>query len=180
MDKKEFRKCALSVRDGIKGREEKSKKICERLLLLPQYKESKTLMCYVSFRSEAETRGIIKAALIAGKSVCVPVVENGQMYACYISDLDELTPGAYGILEPKEKRKAVPEDIDLCLVPGAAFDRCGGRIGYGGGYYDRFLQATTAARIALCFDGQVYDVIPSEAHDMKMDLLVTEKEVIYA
>lgn len=91
--------------------------------------------------------------------------------------MDDLKKGAYGILEPSVVKTADEKDIDVILVPGLAFDRHGGRMGFGKGYYDRLLETSIAVKIGLCYDFQLFDTIPTESHDVPMDFIITEKEI---
>lgn len=92
--------------------------------------------------------------------------------------MDDMEKGAYGILEPKTVRKADENNIDVILVPGLAFDRNGGRMGFGKGYYDRLLESSKAVKIGLCYDFQILEKIPTESHDVPMNFVITEKEIL--
>ena len=155
-----------------------SDKIYENLLAAPCFAEAKTVMTYVSFRSEPDTHRLINAALSAKKQVFVPVCQNdGAMAAAQIFSFCDLSPGRFGILEPTH---FVPPKagIDLCLVPGSVFDLGGGRIGYGRGFYDRFLRDNPCLKIGLCFSFQILEAIPQGTTDVPLDGYVTEKGVI--
>jgi 5-formyltetrahydrofolate cyclo-ligase len=103
------------------------------------------------------------------------------MLSLKIADFNDLSPGHYGILEPEFERCKVisPNDIDAIIIPGLAFDECKRRLGYGGGYYDRFITGVRndCTRVAVCFDFQVLEYIPTESHDQRMDILVTDKRI---
>jgi 5-formyltetrahydrofolate cyclo-ligase len=182
-----LRKKILRERDqlGADDRCEKSRAIAEKVWGLPQMEGWNTLFMYVNFRSEVETLDLIKKCLQHGKQVAVPLVNgaNSTMIPLQISDPDmDLKPGYYGISEP-DPRKAPPVEggeIDAVIIPGSVFDVNGGRLGYGGGYYDRFLQniAPRACRIGLAFEMQIVDSVPLEPHDQPLDYLVTEKRII--
>jgi 5-formyltetrahydrofolate cyclo-ligase len=115
----------------------------------------------------------------------VPYCEADELELFQLEHLDELAPGAMGILEPRLElrrcfdRKVVPVDLDLIVTPGLAFDRRGGRLGYGKGYYDRLLHQirADATKLAVCFECQLVPEIPLLPHDIRMDVLVTEKAV---
>lgn len=157
---------------------EKNEKIHDNLFGLEQYKNSKTIMFFVSFNSEVDTHGMIKDAL-KNKTVVVPKVMQHEIEPSVIIDLDNLMPAKFGILEPIELMKIAYKNIDLVLVPGIVFDREGHRIGYGFGYYDKFLaKVPKAVKIGLAFDFQVVDKIPKETHDVPVDLIVTEEGVV--
>ena len=158
---------------------EKSNRIKSNLFNLESYKKSKTAMFFVSFSSEANTHDMIKES-IGRKTVIAPKVVQNEIEPSVIIDLDSLIPsGKFGILEPIEIMKIAYKNIDLVLVPGIAFDKEGHRIGYGFGYYDKFLKKVPkAVKIGLCFDFQLADKVPREEHDMQVDFIVTEERVI--
>ena len=158
---------------------EKSNRIKSNLFNLESYKKSKTAMFFVSFNREVNTHDMIKDSL-TNKTVIIPKVVNKEIEPSVIIDLDNLIPsGKFGILEPIEIMKIAYKNIDLVLVPGIAFDKEGHRIGYGFGYYDKFLKKVPkAVKIGLCFDFQVVDKVPREWHDVPVDLVVTDKEVL--
>lgn len=181
-----LRKRTLMARASLPEGELKSRsrKIIDRFQRLPEYKSAITVMFYVSFRAEVVTHQAIAEALLDGKRVVVPACLNleGQMMAFEITGMDDLIPGTMGILEPRigEAPQVGPEEIDLVVVPGAAFDHSGARIGMGGGYYDRFMSGlrTEALKVALAFDLQVVDRVPAEPHDINVDAVVTENWVV--
>ena len=157
---------------------EKSEKIKSSLFNLQPYKQSKTPMFFVSFNSEVNTHDIIRESL-GRKTIVVPKVAHHEIEPSIIIDFDNLIEGKLGILEPIEVMQIAYKNIDLVLVPGIAFDKEGHRIGYGFGYYDKFLRKVPkAVKIGLCFDFQVVDRIPREAHDVPVDFIVTEERVI--
>ena len=135
-------------------------------------------MFFVSFNSEVHTHDMIKTAL-KSKTVVVPKVSHNEIEQSLIIDFDNLIAGKFGILEPIEIMKIAYKNIDLVLVPGIVFDKEGHRIGYGFGYYDKFLRKVPKAiKIGLAFDFQVIDKIPKEMHDVPVDVIVTEEGVI--
>ncbi|MBI2654796.1 5-formyltetrahydrofolate cyclo-ligase [Candidatus Woesearchaeota archaeon] len=158
---------------------EKSRKIKSNLFNLESYKKSKTAMFFVSFSSEVDTHDMIKES-IGRKTVIIPKVVQNEIEPSVIIDLDSLIPsGKFGILEPIEIMKIAYKNIDLVLVPGITFDKEGHRIGYGFGYYDKFLKKVPkAVKIGLCFDFQVVDKVPREEHDVPVDFIVTEERVV--
>ncbi|MDD2422566.1 MAG: 5-formyltetrahydrofolate cyclo-ligase [Heliobacteriaceae bacterium] len=162
----------------------KSRWIREQLRRLPVFQKAGTIMVYVDFRQEVATRPLIRRLLREGKQVAVPVCrEAGRLIPAAIKAFPgDLRPGKWGILEPPEDHldSVDPGELDLVLVPGVAFDRRGNRLGYGAGYYDRFLPLLRpgASKIGLAFALQlVEDVFPG-AHDVPVDCIVTETEVI--
>lgn len=145
------------------------------LLAFEPYRRAKSMMAYVACRGELSLAPVMAHALESAKALYLPRCEvPGVMTARRIAGMDDLACGMYGLMEPKaECAAADPMEIDLILVPGAAFGRDGGRIGQGGGYYDRFLEKTDALRVGICHDFALLERVPGEAHDMKMDFVIT-------
>lgn len=144
-------------------------------------------MCYVSFGNEVYTHQLIKKWMGEGKQVSVPCIVNNikeqrNMHAIKINSFDELKTNKYGILEPTlmDCNIVYPEMLDVVIVPGIAFDIYKNRMGFGAGYYDRFLSNVSGEckKIGICFDFQVLDKIPYEEHDVPLDMLVTENRII--
>lgn len=153
--------------------------ILKRLLKISAYKKAKVIFTYVSRAEETDTRRFISRALDEGKIVAVPRCrEAGVMKAYRIQGLEDLEEGAYHILEPRDFcREIMPEDIDLAVVPCVSCSRGGERLGYGGGYYDRYLALCRALRVALCRERLVCDMIPADIYDCAMDFVITEKNI---
>jgi 5-formyltetrahydrofolate cyclo-ligase len=157
--------------------------VAQHLLALPAFAEATLVHAYVSsLRNELATHGIIERSLSLGKRVIVPAVLPGTriLRHAQISGLDELVPDRWGLLGPDMDQARWLEDlsaIELILVPGLAFDRRGNRLGMGGGYYDRFLDATTATRVGLTYDEMLVDALPTEPHDARMDMVIAPSEV---
>ncbi len=188
MERNNLRRRALSLRNSLspEARTEKSRAITTRLLQLGKIRSANHLFIYVAFRSEVETMPLIQACLASDQCVSVPLtlVAEADLRAIRITDPErQLEKGFCGIPEPAawwaDRAAVEPRQIDVVIVPGSVFDRRGGRLGYGGGYYDRFLsrRAPQAVRIALAYELQVIDRIPMQPHDQYMDLLVTENRV---
>lgn len=183
MDSKSYiRKTLIKLRDEISEelREEKDEAIYERIINSDEYKKSKLLFVFVSYGSEVDTHKLINHALYSGKRVCVPKVidkVNG-MKAVEIRCWSDLIEGYRGILEPELKETSVVEEkaIDLVIVPGVAFDINGGRLGYGGGFYDRFLLKLKdeCHIIAVCYKEQVVNELPMDEHDIKINCIITD------
>ncbi|MDA8126375.1 MAG: 5-formyltetrahydrofolate cyclo-ligase [Deltaproteobacteria bacterium] len=183
--KGDIRRQALCQRDGLAATEieAKSRIIVERLVGLDEIRRAATVMVYLSFASEVRIDRLLLRGWAAGKRIVVPHCrpDGRELTACRIDAFDELEPGHYGIRAPKADRlRPVPQaEIDAVIVPAAAFDRRGYRIGYGGGYYDRFLpQVPQAAKIGVAFACQIVPEIPAAPHDVPVDRIVTEKETI--
>ncbi len=180
--KKELREEAMTKRLGLSAEEvkHKSHKIMSTFFSLDYYKKAKAIMFYVDMRNEVVTKEAIVKALSDAKKVAVPKVKKGNgLLAIEITNLNELTPGTFGVLEPKEKEEFILQDIDIVVVPGVVFDRKGQRIGYGAGYYDNFLPKLRpdTKKIAIAFEMQLKDSIPTEPHDIKMDMIITEEGI---
>ena len=178
--KNQFKESILEKRNSLSREEimEKSNKIKINLFSLGIYKKSKTAMFFVSFNSEVHTHEMIKESL-KNKTVILPKVEQHEIEPSVVIDFDNLIPGKFGVLEPIEAMKIAHKNIDLVLVPGIVFDKEGHRVGYGFGYYDKFLRKVPkAVKIGLAFDFQLVDKIPKETHDVPVDVIVTEERVI--
>ncbi|MBR5930585.1 MAG: 5-formyltetrahydrofolate cyclo-ligase [Lachnospiraceae bacterium] len=198
------KKKALSMKEV----ERMSLELKEQFCQLDAYKEAECIFAYMSYNEEVRTMPIIEQAWKDGKRVAVPktyasgakkndkgVAIPDFMEFIYIRSMEDCTKGYMGIPEPKDEICGIDEagDLDLSkaqvaeekkvllLMPGLAFDRSGNRIGYGGGFYDKYLhyhRDVAFTLVALCFDFQVYDRIPTKAHDEKMDLIIAPGEVI--
>lgn len=180
-----LRKGALEKRRRLSEKEifEKSRAISEKVLSLQEVKRAKTISCYINIGSEVKTRPLISKLLGLGKIIVVPAVseERKKMQMCRILSLNE-TEKKNAFFEPSEECKRVfpSKKIDLVLVPGTAFDPMGYRLGYGKGYYDKFLRtlAKQVPFIGLAFECQLVQAIPAEEHDVRLDKIVTEKRII--
>lgn len=164
----------------IEMRTQQSAEITRRFLNHPIYEAASTVFCYCAMPEEIDTHAILLDALRQGKRLCVPRCgAKGVMTAHLIPSLTALTPGTYGILEPHIDCPLVPpEEISLCVVPCLCTDRAGYRLGYGGGYYDRFLAQTRAVRAALCAQQRLLaQPLPREETDLPCDLIFTERQV---
>jgi 5-formyltetrahydrofolate cyclo-ligase len=184
--KKLFRKKVLEKRDSIPPSEriKKDALIKHRLFNLQEFKTAKTILFYASFRTEVDTINIIEESFEIGKTVLVPKVdkERHRLRLYEIKNLRELSTGYMGIPEPSlpDKRLREHNDVDLIIIPGVGFDLSGNRLGYGAGYYDILLadMKKKVPFIALAYEEQLIDAFPSEMHDMKVDIIVTDEQVI--
>ncbi len=152
----------------------------EQLFALPEYLNASRIFCFVSRAAEVDTRPIVRDALSRAKTIAVPrCAENGVMHAHIISDPEtDLSPGMYGIPEPSPESPILePAALDLVLVPCCSCSHDGKRLGFGGGFYDRYLENTGAVTIALCREKLISDGIPTEPFDRKMDIVLTEAGV---
>ncbi len=184
--RRQLRVESLTLRDRIST--EERHEISERIIaILEPYltvRQAKFIHCYISFRSEVETRSFIERSLERGIRVVVPVVEmlDGKELLVHteIRGLTELKKGRFGLEEPIERSPSSLENLDAVLIPLAAFDRNGTRLGYGKGFYDEFLSQLprSVERIGLAFASQEVNNIPAEPHDEPLDTVVTEREII--
>jgi 5-formyltetrahydrofolate cyclo-ligase len=179
--KRRLRREMLAARRALPGAfvAANSELICGQLRDWPPYRAAKTIMLYLAMPDEPQTDGLISDALARGKTVCVPLLHQayGQMDAAAIDGFEALTVGRLGLKMP-DPAKAVsvdPATIELVVVPGVAFDRRGGRLGMGAGYYDRFLpRLGQAMLVGLAWSCQVIDAVPCDEHDVAMHYLLTE------
>lgn len=189
-DTDRIRKQVLAQRDTLSPgeRREKSGMIHHRFLDLVKPFDPATFFLFVNFRSEVETLELIGHLLKSGKTVTVPLVSVSEKSMTAVRLIDpnqDLIPGYYGILEPRKdllKTRTIDhKSIDIVVLPGSVFDERGGRLGYGGGFYDRFIAnevLPSALRIALAFELQVHSEIPQQPHDQPADFIITEQRVI--
>lgn len=184
-----LRKSTLLARDNLAlhDRQIMSADIVGKILLLEEIRLRETLFVYVDFRSEVETRLLITELLRLGKRVVVPVtlVKEKRLLLVAIRNVaEDLVPGYCSIPEPRmELRKSnlvAGSEVETIILPGSVFDERGGRLGYGGGYYDRFMvyEAPQARRIGLAFELQMVEKLSLQDHDELLDLIVTEKRII--
>ncbi len=185
MTKQEIRKITEKIRSEIplEKKKEMDKAIQNHLFNWELYKKSKHIFCFISFRSEIDTIPIIKRVLEDNKIISVPKIDRKkrEMKAYYINDISNKTlkPGEYGILEPTENcEEADYKTIDLIIAPGLAFTLKGERLGYGGGYYDRFLSKHPGIPVcALTYDCLLLDFLPVKKNDINVDYLITESGI---
>ena len=185
--KKEFRKKVINLRkekdkDFIKHN---SDIITDKLLNLDCIKNAKNIMLYLDFNNDVSTDSLIKKLLNLGKIVSSPITlkEERKLIPSQITDLKNgIQYGAYNIREPKpECSPAINiKDLDVIIVPAVAYDKNCYRLGYGGGFYDRFLEnlRKDAVTIGIAFDLQIFDEVPKEAHDAQLDYIVTESRIL--
>jgi 5-formyltetrahydrofolate cyclo-ligase len=183
--KRAVRAQANAGRQRQENKDQLSRQICRKLAALPEYAAAQTVMLYVDFGPEVRTRHFLEVAGQDGKRLVVPYCVGDDLGLFLLESIDELTPGTWGILEPKAELRGLadrtvdPGELDLIVVPGVAFDRRGGRVGHGKGYYDRLLRRVRAgaALVALAFESQLVDEVPMQPHDVFMDKIVTEAAV---
>jgi 5-formyltetrahydrofolate cyclo-ligase len=178
--KRALRLESISAREAIPedDRAALCARIRERLASLPAWKQASLVALYAPLRGEVDLLPLVEMARAEGKRVVFPrasiVRRTLEFYE--IESVDQLSPGAYGVPEPlaDAKRRVPLAAVDLFLVPGVAFDGAGRRLGFGGGYYDRLLEFPGLATVGIAFEIQMRDALPEEAHDRKVDLVLTE------
>ncbi len=187
MDKRELRKNIVKLRDQLSLAEirDKSFRIANNLYSLPEFRAAHQVMFFVSFGSEVDTRDMVEVSIKADKVALVPKAKPAkrELIPSEIRSWEnDLEPGTYDILEPKEKflRPRDPEGINLLIVPGVAFDKKGNRLGYGGGYYDRFFPQLMPGTplVALAFELQIVPEVPVDEWDRPVDKIITEERII--
>ncbi len=153
----------------------------QKLIQLEEYQNANVVFCYVGRSNEINTIAIIQHLLDSGKQVAIPkCMQKGVMEAYIIQSLDDMESGLYGILEPRMDitDRISPNKIDLAIIPCLSASPKGDRLGYGGGFYDRYLQHTDAYRLLLCRERIICEEIPVEDHDQKMDMVLTEERIL--
>jgi 5-formyltetrahydrofolate cyclo-ligase len=183
--KSQIREQAHANRRAQPDKELLSGQICRRFIELPEYAAAGTVMFYVDVRTEVRTRETLPEALGHGKRIVVPYCVDGELELFHLENMDELAIGMYKILEPRVELRDLPakrvavEELDVVMVPGVAFDRRGARMGHGKGYYDKLLEHARpdAPLVALAFECQLFPEIPTQAHDVFMDKIVTERTI---
>ncbi|MDZ7719171.1 MAG: 5-formyltetrahydrofolate cyclo-ligase [Balneolaceae bacterium] len=182
--KEEIRHNFLKKRQNLSSQEveKKSEQIIKQLLRLKTFRDANVIHSYVSIEKnrEVNTKKFIQSSLDMGKQVVVPkIAGEGELQHFKINSLDELRENSLGVPEPSGGREIPIRDLDLIIVPMVAGDLNKNRIGYGAGYYDRFLQNCTAAKVGLLYDCQLYaDSLPVEEFDIPLDILITESREI--
>ncbi|WP_456397468.1 5-formyltetrahydrofolate cyclo-ligase [Desulfurobacterium sp.] len=156
--------------------EEKSRLICEKILGLDIVKKHSNFLLYYPFKNEVSLLPLFDALKKADKSVSFPKVSGKEIVPVKVNSLNELSPGYMGIMEPKEMVNT--ENPSVVFVPGIAFDFKCYRLGYGGGFYDRFLSRGKYITVGVCFDFQIVENLPVEPFDMPVNLVVSEKRII--
>ena len=172
------------MRSALSAREKSQAELVmlETLLNWEIFKNARVIHIFIAKPDEPDTRQIIENCWISGKRVAVPLVlpNSFNLIHSEIKSFDRLIFGMYGIQEPSPENRIImtPEMFDMVIIPGIAFDRKGGRLGQGKGYYDRFLEATSAFRLALAFDCQLIKAVPTESHDVPMNAILSESGII--
>ena len=174
-----LRKHLLEKRDATSAelREILSEKIHQNLKKISAYTNSQNIACYFPIGSEINTNDIMLDILGQNKNLLLPRITNDNLQFYIVSNLEKLEKGNFEIMEPKDNCKKA-EKIDCVLIPTVGVSKSGVRLGYGHGYYDRFLSSTDAMKISLTYSKQIVKSIPSDSHDIKIDWIITENENI--
>lgn len=181
-EKTRLRREILARRDAEADRPRRSRAIVERILNLPEYEGAALLSAFVGVGTEVDTLPLIETALARGKRVAVPWVDGRVLRLFDLADVGELAPAPFGLLEPPPdlraaaSREVAPAEVELFVVPGVAFDRHGGRLGHGRGYYDRLLARARGEVpfIAAAFECQLVERVPMTPRDVPVDAIATE------
>lgn len=175
MDKKALRKQIREMKRAMNTQqiEEKSQRLKELFCACDAYRNARTVYGYMPYNQEVRTVPILEQALLDGKRVAVPKVYGDVMRFIYLTDLTAVANSNMGIPEPISDEPVADDPTALILMPGVAFDPQGHRIGYGGGFYDKFLSAEPGhPTVALCYDFQVFPELQTDAHDIPVDLVL--------
>ena len=175
MDKKALRKQIAEKKRAMTPAqiEKKSGELTRLFLQTEQYQKAKAVYGYLSYNQEVRTEAILRQALKDGKTVAVPKVYGQEMKFILLTDFDRLEKSSLGIPEPIDDEPVANESQALVLMPGVAFTRAGDRMGYGGGFYDKFLaREPEHPTVALCYDFQIVDTLPTEEFDVPVDLVL--------
>ena len=167
-------------RELIQNREQLSSLIADTFLSTDLYKNARVLLLYFSVGSEVSTHKIFSKALVDSKRVAFPVCldEDGVMEFYYVNDITDLEEGMYGIRAPKGGCEKFDDcKNSVCIVPGIAFDKKGYRLGYGKGYYDRFLEHFDGISVGLCFNEMLEEDLPADSFDKRADYIITDKQI---
>ena len=171
--KNDIRKEMLLIRKNIPNKKKKSTVIVDKIINLDLYQKSKVIAIYNSLVNEVDTSELIKRS-IHEKIVLLPKIINDKMVFIIIDNNTKSVKNNFGIYEPIGK--IYDGDIDLIIVPGVAFDRRHFRLGFGKGYYDKYLKEKNIYKIGICFIEQIVDYIPIDSYDVPMNMIITEKE----
>jgi len=181
MPKRALRVATLAKRRELTSQQVSAQSLMlqQRFLALPEFQRASVLALYAPIHHEVETACVATEALSQGKTLLYPAVVGDDMQFRRVGALSELVPGRFGIPEPSGEG-CDPEQADLIIVPGVAFDLSGRRIGYGKGFYDKSLHRLEGRGrlVAFCYDFQLFEGIVGEPHDVTMDLIVTERRVV--
>jgi 5-formyltetrahydrofolate cyclo-ligase len=180
-EKQQLRKQMLTYRENLEKRVVKraSAHVCRQLVQLSEYIEAEKILFYMAIRNEIDLLDAMKMAWKDQKQVLLPRVKGTWMECIEVKQLDQLKKGTFGIPEPTDGPIVRPDQLDLVVVPGIAFDVQGYRLGYGGGYYDRlFARYPSLTRIGVLEHGQLVATVHPESHDQPMHILITSQQIL--
>lgn len=177
-DKRLIRKIFINKREALseEERRELSQRIVKNLLSLGALERANTLLMFCPHRGEPDITPLFSWALSKGKRLALPKVEGNELKLLKVKEDTQFVEGAFCIREPAEGEEVQPQEVDLALVPGIAFDRQGYRIGYGRGYYDRLLGKLGGLKVGVCYQFQLLEEVPRDSWDVPVDLVVTEEK----
>ena len=186
LKKQQIRAAIRETRRTLSARKQRSETILDRLRQCVEYSRAESVLCYLGHRSEVQTESLIAERLQNAQQTLLPWCKEDELRLFRLHSLDELEPGAFGIPEPGLELKNDPtraadvQEVDLILIPGLAFDRNGGRLGQGKGFYDKLLSRAreTTTLVGIGFDCQLVDHVPTEPHDVPLQIVITESETI--
>ena len=179
-EKKTLRAEYKALRNSVTDMQDKSDSIYESLIDSDLYYDAKIVLLYWSVDSEVSTHKMIDKVLSDGKRLALPkcIDSNGNMLFYFVRSYDDIIDGMYGIKEPVENELYTNSDEPtLCIVPGLCYTRDGYRLGYGKGYYDRFLEKFSGATVGLCYDECLVESLPIDEYDKKVDFIITNKRI---
>lgn len=180
MSKEAIRRTIIAKRtaQAFLQKDKNDKAITRRLKNMPSFKRAKVFFTYLSHTGEVSTDALIKQ-FFDKKKIVVPVVRNKRIKVCDLKFCGKFKSGKFGIREPKDcVFTDDPESIDVVIIPGIAFDKTGHRIGFGGGYFDRFLKKIHCTTIGLAYEFQIVEKVPAKKYDVAVDYIVTEERAI--
>ena len=175
MDKKELRRKIKDLKRQMSAEqiENASARLGQLFAALPQYRQARTIYGYLPYNQEVRTTAMLEQALLDGKRVAVPKIYGDEMKFIYLEDLSQVEKSSFGIPEPVADGPVAGDPTALVLMPGLAFTQNGDRMGYGGGFYDKYLEKEPDhPTVALCYDFQIVDEIPTDDYDIPVDLVL--------
>ncbi len=178
-DKKSLRLKYKDLRKNVESKEQRDKAIYSILADSDLYKNADKIMFYISMTDEVDTKEIINRAFADGKTVFVPkVTGKTEMKACHITGSEAFEKSSLGVSEPENPIFAEAKDLDLIIVPGLAFSKDGVRLGFGGGFYDRYLKDVTCDTAGLCYDVCLAEDLIKDEYDVNVKYIITEKGIV--
>ena len=181
MNKSEIRKLIRSRHEGMEARNVQSEQICRHFLESELYRKAEVIGAYIPLRWEADILPVLRSVIRDRKTLALPLCETApNMTLRRVMGLDDLMPGAYGIPEPDQHAPIISaEEVDVLLVPLEGIDRSGGRLGKGGGYYDKLLQDTDVTAVGCALSWQQVDRLPSEPWDVRLKCCLDQHGLHY-